>query len=191
MAHTKTNTKNETKILTTSWRNRHLDKLYVCVFRKTNNGNANGSICGNGNTDNCSPRNLSTIMFSTPTIVLLDNRSPAFINTMSIVLLFVSMWRVCNCKFAHPNIWSIFGWVIDEYRQIRHINLLKIYLEAFLGYLQILPRTSKHQIGRGYMNEIHWKPLIYLVIKYISLTYKTRPLKFLLMGCIISRWSRL
>jgi len=28
----KTNTRNDTKTLTTSWRNRHLDKLYFCVF---------------------------------------------------------------------------------------------------------------------------------------------------------------
>jgi len=33
MARTKTNTRNDTKTLTTSWRNRHLDKLYFCVFR--------------------------------------------------------------------------------------------------------------------------------------------------------------
>jgi len=32
MARTKTNTRNDTKTLTTSWRNRHLDKLYFCVF---------------------------------------------------------------------------------------------------------------------------------------------------------------
>ena len=32
MARTKTNTRNDTKTLTTSWRNRHWDKLYVCVF---------------------------------------------------------------------------------------------------------------------------------------------------------------
>jgi len=33
MARTKTNTKNDTKTRTTSWRNRHLEKLYFCVFR--------------------------------------------------------------------------------------------------------------------------------------------------------------
>jgi len=33
MARTKTNTRKDTKTLTTSWRNRHLDKLYFCVFR--------------------------------------------------------------------------------------------------------------------------------------------------------------
>jgi len=35
MARTKTNTRNDTKTLTTSWRNRHLEKLYFCVFRKS------------------------------------------------------------------------------------------------------------------------------------------------------------
>ena len=33
MACTKTNTQNDTKTLTTLWRNRHLEKLYFCVFR--------------------------------------------------------------------------------------------------------------------------------------------------------------
>ena len=33
MARTKTNTRNDTKTLTTSRRNIHLDKLYFCVFR--------------------------------------------------------------------------------------------------------------------------------------------------------------
>jgi len=32
MASTKTNTRDDTKTLTTSWRNRHLEKIYVCVF---------------------------------------------------------------------------------------------------------------------------------------------------------------
>jgi len=30
MARTKTNTRNDTKTLTASWRNRHLEKLYFC-----------------------------------------------------------------------------------------------------------------------------------------------------------------
>ena len=33
MARTKTNTQNDTKTITTSWRNIHLEKLYCCVFR--------------------------------------------------------------------------------------------------------------------------------------------------------------
>jgi len=33
MARTKTNTQNDTKTRTTSWRNKHLEKLYFCVFR--------------------------------------------------------------------------------------------------------------------------------------------------------------
>jgi len=33
MARTKTNTRNDTKTLTTSLRIRHLDKLYFCVFK--------------------------------------------------------------------------------------------------------------------------------------------------------------
>jgi len=33
MARTKTNSRNDTNTLTTSWGNRHLDKLYFCVFR--------------------------------------------------------------------------------------------------------------------------------------------------------------
>jgi len=36
MARTKTNKGDNTKILTTSWRNRHLENIYVCVFRNTN-----------------------------------------------------------------------------------------------------------------------------------------------------------
>ena len=35
MARTKTNTRDETKTLTTSWRNRHLENIYFCVFRWT------------------------------------------------------------------------------------------------------------------------------------------------------------
>ena len=33
MARTKTNTRDDTKTLTTSWRNRHLENIYFCVFR--------------------------------------------------------------------------------------------------------------------------------------------------------------
>jgi len=33
MARTKSNTQNDTKTRTTSCRNRHLEKLYFCVFR--------------------------------------------------------------------------------------------------------------------------------------------------------------
>ena len=33
MARTKSNTQNDTKTRTTSWRNIHLEKLYFCVFR--------------------------------------------------------------------------------------------------------------------------------------------------------------
>jgi len=36
MARTKNNTSNDTKTLTTSWRNRHLDKLYLSVFGAEN-----------------------------------------------------------------------------------------------------------------------------------------------------------
>jgi len=32
MARTKTNTQNDTKTRTTSWRNSHLEKLYFCVL---------------------------------------------------------------------------------------------------------------------------------------------------------------
>jgi len=33
MARTKTSTRDDTKTLTTSWRNRHLENIYFCVFR--------------------------------------------------------------------------------------------------------------------------------------------------------------
>jgi len=33
MARKKTNTENDTQTRTTSWRNRHVEKLYLCVFR--------------------------------------------------------------------------------------------------------------------------------------------------------------
>ena len=40
MARTKTNTRNDTKTLTTSWRNRHLDKLYFLCFFSSNTSSA-------------------------------------------------------------------------------------------------------------------------------------------------------
>jgi len=35
MARTKTSTRGDTKTLTTSWRNRHLENIYFCVFQAT------------------------------------------------------------------------------------------------------------------------------------------------------------